>query len=134
MIALAVGIYAVAGAGWSIFQWFRRVQKKARYYSETYGDTLNETHMEELKREVSASENKAIITGWIAFWPWDLFWTLTGDFFNMIYDALAGVIQGISNRATGKFTVKQTKIPKPGEETDAETDWMRRQRKVGRTD
>lgn len=46
------------------------------------------------------------ITGWIAFWPWDMFWTLTGDFFNMIYDALASVYQNISNRALGKFTVK----------------------------
>jgi len=132
VIALAVGIYAAAGAGWSILQWFRRVQKRVRYYSEKYGDSLDETRMEQLKMDVSASEHKAIITGWIAFWPWDLFWTLTGDFFNMIYDALAGVFQGISNRATGKFAVKQAKIPKPGDEI--ETEWMRRQRKVGRTE
>lgn len=105
VIALAIGIFAVAGAIWSTFQWFRRVNKKAASYREKYGDTLSESQMESLKREISASENKALITGWIAFWPWDLFWTLTGDFFNMIYDALAGIYQGISNRAVGKFSV-----------------------------
>lgn len=119
VIALAVGIFAISGAVWSTFQWFRRVNKKAAYYRQKYGDTLSPDQMDALKREISASENKALITGWIAFWPWDLFWTLTGDFFNMIYDALAGIYQGISNRAMGKFNVQ---TPKKDKEviTDAE--------------
>lgn len=104
-IALVVGAYAVAGAGWSTFQWFRRVQKQATKYHDKYGETLTESQLRDLKEEVSASGHKALITGWIAFWPWDMFWTLTGDFFNMIYDALAGVYQHISNRAVGRFTV-----------------------------
>ncbi len=106
-IAIVVGAFALLGAGWSTFQWFRRVQKKAAKYREQYGDTLTESQIRELKEEVSASRHKALITGWIAFWPWDMFWTFTGDFFNMIYEALSNVYQGISNRAVGQFTVKK---------------------------
>jgi len=127
VLALIVGGFAVAGAIWSTFQWFRRVNKKAAYYREKYGDSLTESQLHELKREVSASEHKALITGWIAFWPWDLFWTLTGDFFNMIYEALANVYQNISNRAVGKFTVKETKKEKEVV-TDAEPSYPRRNR------
>lgn len=118
VIGIAIGVFAIAGAVWSTFQWFRRVNTKARYYHEKYGDTLSDTQMEQLKCEVSASEHKALITGWIAFWPWDCFWTITGDFFNMIYDALAGVYQNISNRAVGKFTVAQSKSREKAETTD----------------
>lgn len=127
VIGIAVGVFAIAGAAWSTFQWFRRVNKKAAYYRQKYGDTLSESQLYDLKRVVSASEHKALITGWIAFWPWDLFWTLTGDFFNMIYDALANVYQSISNRAVGKFTV----VPPKGKKeivTDADTDYNRRHR------
>lgn len=106
-IAIVVGSYAIAGALWSTFQWFRRVQKKAAFYRGKYGDTLTESQLRELMDEVSASRHKALITGWIAFWPWDMFWTLTGDFFNMIYEAMANIYQKISDRAVGKFTVKQ---------------------------
>jgi hypothetical protein len=120
VIGIAIGVFAIAGAIWSTFQWFRRVNTKARYYNEKYGSTLSESQMEQLKREVSASEHKALITGWIAFWPWDMFWTITGDFFNMIYDALAGVYQNISNRAVSKFTVVQPKKNKEGFVVDAE--------------
>lgn len=107
VIGIAVGGFAIAGAIWSTFQWFRRVNKKAAKYRDQCGDTLTESQLRDLKEEVSASRNKALITGWIAFWPWDLFWTFTGDFFNMIYEALSNVYQGISNRAVGQFTVKQ---------------------------
>ncbi len=109
-IALVVGAFALIGAGWSTFQWFRRVQKKATKYRDDYGETLTEAQLKDLKEEVSASRHKALITGWIAFWPWDMFWTLTGDFFNMIYDALASVYQNISNRAVGKFTVAKKEV------------------------
>lgn len=112
VIGIAVGVFAIAGAIWSTFQWFRRVQKKAAHYRERFGDSLTSEQLSDLKREVSASEHKALITGWIAFWPWDMFWTLTGDFFNMIYDALSGIFQNISNRALSKFTVKMPEAKK----------------------
>ena len=130
VIAIAVGVFAVAGAIWSTIQWFRRVQKKAANYRERFGDSLTSEQLSDLKREVSAANNKALITGWIAFWPWDLFWTLTGDFFNMIYDALAGIYQGISNRAVGKFNVTKPEPKNDKREvvTDANMDGHRRNR------
>jgi hypothetical protein len=106
-IAIVVGAFALLGAGWSTFQWFRRVQKKAAFYREKYGEALTEGQLAQLKEDVSASRHKALITGWIAFWPWDMFWTFTGDFFNMIYEALSNVYQGISNRAVGQFKVAE---------------------------
>lgn len=106
VIAAVLGGYAIAGAVWGVVEWFRRVQKKSAYYNEKYGSMLTDSQMEQLKAEISPTQHKALITGWIAFWPWDLFWTLTGDFFNMIYDALSGVFQNISNRALAKFSVK----------------------------
>lgn len=127
IIGIAIGVFAIAGAVWSIFQWFRRVQKVSARYHEKYGDTLTKEQMSDFKRETSASENKALITGWIAFWPWSVFWTITGDFFNMIYDALAGIYQNISNRAANSFTVEQPKTKKEVV-TDADTDIYSRRR------
>lgn len=124
-IGIVVGGFVLAGILWSVFNWFRFVQKKTNYYREKYGDTLTAEQMSDLKESIKVSSHKAQITGWIAFWPWSLFWTLTGDFFNMIYDAMVNVYQNIANRALGKFTVK----PKEKEiVTDAEPNQARGRR------
>lgn len=109
-IGIVVGGFVLAGILWSVFSWFRLVQKKTNYYREKYGDTLTAEQMSDLKESIKVSSHKARITGWIAFWPWSLFWTLTGDFFNMIYDAMVNVYQNITNRALGKFSVKPKEI------------------------
>ncbi len=118
-IAIVIGAFALGGVIWSAFKWFRHVQKKVREFTETYGKTLTEHQMDRLRGEVSVSKNKALITGWIAFWPWSLFWTLTGDFFNMLYDAMVGVYQSISNRGINKFSMKEEE--KKSVVTDAPT-------------
>ena len=123
ILALVVGGFAICGAVWAVIQWFRRVQRKVAYFNEMYGVVLTESQMRDLKAEISPTENKALITGWIAFWPWDLFWTITGDFFNMIYEALLGVFQRISNRALGKFSLKPSP---PTDLTKEETGAYRR--------
>ena len=122
VIALAVGIFALSGAIWSTFQWFRFVSKKAAYYLGRYGNNLNELQMSNLKDGTFASLHKALITAWIAFWPWDMFWTLTGDFFNAIYDAMANIYQRISDSAIGKFQVKSSSIVTPGNEDISDID------------
>ncbi len=106
-IAIIAGVFAIGGVIWSAFKWYRHVQKTVDKYKENCGVVLSEHRMMTLKSEVSVSQNKARITGWIAFWPWSLFWTLTGDFFNMLYDSMVGVYQGITNRGISKFTVKK---------------------------
>ena len=84
IIALVIGVFALCGLLWSTFKWFRYVNKQVRHYNDTYGATLTESQMRDLKSEISVSNHKAMITGWIAFWPWSLLWSLTGDFFNML--------------------------------------------------
>lgn len=108
--AIVIGVFAVAGALWAWFQWFRRVRKIAAKYRDKYGVTLTPSQLDDLKDEVKVSDHKALITGWIAFWPWDAFWTFTGDFFNMIYEAMANAYQNVSDNAVGKFTVKAPEL------------------------
>jgi len=115
--------YALAGVGWSLFKWHRYVNKVANKYREKCGTTLSKEQKSDLKREVSVSENKSRLTGWIAWWPWSLLWSLTGDFFNMLYDAMVNAYQKISNSALSKFDDEK---PKRDVITDADTNRYRR--------
>jgi hypothetical protein len=102
-ISLGILVYAVIGIVWSMFRWFRYVKSTADTYRKEHGDNLRASERSSLQREISATLNKSRITGWIAYWPWSMLWNLTGDFFKMIYEALQGVYQKISDRAMGKF-------------------------------
>jgi len=108
-LALIVGGYALVGVVWSVFKWYRLVQKSAARYAEKYGNTLTPSQRSELKSEISVSGHKARLTGWIAWWPWSLAWGLTGDFFNFLYDTMVNAYQKIADRALGKFSVVETK-------------------------
>ena len=112
IIGIVAGGFVLMGLLWSVFNWHRFCSRKASYYRGQYGDTLSTDIMGRLKGELSVSHHKAMLTGWIAFWPWSLFWSLTGDFFNMLYEAMTNVYQTVANRATGKFTVADAKKPK----------------------
>lgn len=106
VIAIGIGIFAIGGVIWSAFKWLRYVAQIVSNYKREHGDMLSEQQMALLKFAVSVSQNKARITGWIAFWPWSAFWTVTGDFFNMLYDSMFRIYENISNRGIKKFTVK----------------------------
>jgi hypothetical protein len=106
LLAIFIATFAILGAAWSVFKWFKFVNSQSKSYMEKYGATLTEGQMADLKGEISVSNNKSHIIGWMVFWPWSLLWTLTGDFFNTIYDTLANVYQRITDRSVGKFTVK----------------------------
>jgi len=108
-IAIFVGGYAIAGVSWSVYKWYRFVQKKAFYYRERYGLSLSESNKNDLKSELKVSNHKAKLTGWIAYWPWSLLWSITGDFFNMLYDAMVNIYQKIVDRALGEFKVEDPK-------------------------
>lgn len=105
-ILLAIGIYALAGVVWSLFKWYRFVKAKSFCLRERYGDTLSQEEMDTLRRTLSVSQNKARLTGWIAWWPWSLIWNITGDFFNFLYDTMVHAYQKIADHALGKFNVK----------------------------
>jgi hypothetical protein len=104
-IAIVIGIYALVGIVWSLFKWFRYVQKISTQFTERYGKTLTESQLRDLKNEVRVSQHKARLTGWIAWWPWSLTWGLTGDLFNSLYDFMVNIYQKIVDSALGKFTV-----------------------------
>lgn len=104
-IAIGIAAFALLGVLWSAFKWFRFVNRKTAEVREEHGNSITQENLNDLKREVSLSRHKAMITGWIAFWPWSVAWSLTGDFFNMLYDAMVNVYQKISDRALGKFQV-----------------------------
>jgi hypothetical protein len=44
--------------------------------------------------------------GWIAWWPWSLFWNLTQDFFTTIYDAMTGIYEKIAMAVVAKAMAK----------------------------
>lgn len=116
-IGIVVGLFALFGVLWSIFKWFRHVNKFVAKYRSEHGIaqpdgtvTLSESQMRDLRNDISVSNNKALLTGWIAFWPWSLLWSLTGDFFNMLYDAMSNVYQKITDSGLNKFKVEPEKV------------------------
>jgi len=123
VIALVAGVFVLFGLLWSVFKWFRHVNKTVAQYRNDYGTTLDKSQMDGLKSECSAFKHKAMITGWIAFWPWSLLWSLTGDFFHMLYDAMTNIYQKISDHGVGKFTVVEKEII-----TDAQPSYRRGER------
>lgn len=123
LIFLVAGIFVLCGLGWSVFKWFRHVSKTVASYRHRYGMTLDESQMRDLRSECSAYNHKAMITGWIAFWPWSLLWSLTGDFFNMLYDAMTNIYQKISDHGISKFAIAEK--PKKEIVTDAEPNYRR---------
>jgi hypothetical protein len=109
-VAIGVLVYAVAGMVWSIYRWYRFVKEQAEDYRKRYGTSLTDSQRRDLKSDISVSSNKALITGWIAYWPWSLVWNVTGDFFKTIYEQLQGVYQRIVDKALGGFSVQEEKV------------------------
>lgn len=116
-IALVVGGYAVAGVLWSVYRWYRFVQKTAFEFREEHGNVLDNEDKESLKYRLKVSNHKSNIIGWIAYWPWSLLWNITGDFFNMLYDAMVNAYQHIADRALNGFTIEEPKSSKKSSNT-----------------
>ena len=108
-IVIAIAIYAIVGIIWSAFRWFKYVKSHAEEYRKIYGNTLKEDRMRELKRMVDVTDNKSKIVGWVAWWPWSMFWNLLGDFFTFVYEQVQGIYQKIADKAVGKFDVAPEK-------------------------
>ena len=105
-IGIVLGAFALLGVAWSVFKWNQYVNRIVQEYKKD-GNVLSSSDMLKLKNDISVSNNKARLTGWIAFWPWSLIWSLTGDFFNMLYEAMINVYESITNRALSKFSVEE---------------------------
>jgi hypothetical protein len=124
-VGIFVGVYALVGVIWSVFKWYRFCLKTANKYRETFGNTLTSEQQLDLKGEITVSDHKSRLTGWIAWWPWSVAWGLTGDFFNMLYETMVNAYQRIADNALGKFSIVD---PKKQVVTDADMDCSPRRR------
>jgi hypothetical protein len=119
-VAYIVGAYFVAGALWSVAKWYFFVRERRRKYNDVRAKFLEakglptdgpipDEHKEAFSKNYDLKEyrnrprirdNKAIVTGWLAFWPVSAAWTLLNDpirrIFEWIYETLHGVYEGIS--------------------------------------
>jgi hypothetical protein len=98
--------YAVIGAVWSIFKWWRYLHKddiqarikmdfdawKSR--SENEGKPVS-AFVTSPSNTVRASNSKPRIIGWIAYWPASLVWALTHDLLKWIADSVYDLLKRI---------------------------------------
>jgi hypothetical protein len=95
--AIALSSYAVGGILWSIYKWHAYVRGIVKEAIAT------NQKRDSIKYDVSVSRNKGKIVAWIAYWPWSLLWSLTGDFFNFIYENVSNVYEKITKNALNKL-------------------------------
>lgn len=118
-ILYALLAYFVFGIAWGVTKWFfflMRVRDKLVAYLKENGikTPLSEndvaafarTHLKHVVYGSSippkAAENKGRITFWMIYWPFSAPWTLINEpvkrFFNFIYNRIANLLQGMSDR------------------------------------
>ena len=112
LIVLVVGYLAI-GTVWSIFRWFRFTRSVANIYMQKHGAELSIDSMAELKQDVNVNRHKARISGWIAYWPWSLFWNIAGDVISTLFESVQNIYANLSNRQLNKFSVKQVTRSQP---------------------
>lgn len=106
------GAYLLAGVCWSIGRWHGYVAKLINNFKENklecYG--INSVSFLSLETDLKITENKSLLTGWIAYWPWDAGWQLTGNLFNNLFELVRGVYQKIADQQLSSF--KESMKPK----------------------
>lgn len=95
-------VYGILGGVWSVIHWFFWCRDKIRDHPFKGNAYREETPEKYFKRLCVAHEHKSEITAWIVFWPWSLFWNVTGRFFKNIYYSLAEVYDRISAAAVAR--------------------------------
>jgi len=113
-VLLAFLGYIVVGTGWGIVKWWLYVTGKREKLDEDIAalranfKTRPEPELRVAMARLSldapqASEHKARILLWMTYWPWSATWTLINDpvrrAFRYAYTRIAGMLQGISDRA-----------------------------------
>lgn len=87
--------YLVVGGVWSVVKWGKhvggvvnKIRENAKYVYEW---------------EISVGRNKTKIITWISAWPASMFWTLTHDAFEWVFQSLYSVYASITKRADEKI-------------------------------
>ena len=96
--------YVGVGIVWSFFKWYL-------FLIDARDDTrerLNNIGKTKIVIVVpSASNNKARITSWTAFWPWTVTWWIINDpikrFYRWLFRVLSSTYDGVANRMFKEF-------------------------------
>lgn len=104
--ALFAVLYLGIGAGWSIWKWYRYLQRRrAEIVKSHWGSTMEKdgtTIQERLAMQrPTASENKARLTNWVVLWPFSFAWWVLSwprEFAVWIYNRLAGLYDRMAER------------------------------------
>lgn len=110
LLGISFLVYVVAGAFWASFRWGRLIKKCITEQRIPQYDgrleitpTTNKSLLEkELRAKLVPSKFKSQLMGWVVFWPWSVFWNITGDFFNMLYENLTGLWTRQAKKALDK--------------------------------
>jgi len=92
--------YLLIGSAWSIARWYMHVNFVV--FKAKAGIHYNPT-------ELYVSEYKSQIILWIVAWPVSIFWTVTHNIFETMYDLLIGVYDTIANKAMSEIKNLQDK-------------------------
>lgn len=109
-IATTIVGYLIIGIVWSLYKWHRHVTSVIAYNIKDSGSWQKATERYAVKHTIEPAHNKGKLIGWIAWWPWSLFWNLSGDFFNIVYDGMVNAYQKITDNALKKLTEPSTKV------------------------
>jgi hypothetical protein len=84
-----LALYLLIGGGWSIGKWwfaetskFHRVKEEflRRKHANAITDELKVDWASTIEREkTNPRDQQSRFLGWIAYWPWSLFWTILND-------------------------------------------------------
>jgi hypothetical protein len=109
MALVGLIFYFVIGAIWSVMKWFMYVKETVRNADIPKQDKNDNRGraIRGIKQDIDASYNKDKITAWIVFWPWNLVYTFTHDLIDNIFNALANVYKGITERALKNAGLKE---------------------------
>jgi len=99
IIGIASLCYIIVGGIWSIWRWHFHLEN---VFNE------NKDYNSLPERMISPASNKAIITAWIAYWPWSLFWNFTSKLFTNIYDLFVGIYDRQTARVKERFAKMKT--------------------------
>jgi prepilin signal peptidase PulO-like enzyme (type II secretory pathway) len=94
--------YAVAGMAYSIYRWRMHVRKVIQDFRKSWVFSKDPNKIKQDLRDgdhVGVDRHKSMIVGWIVYWPWCGFWSITGDLTNSMFEGLRNTFQRIADKA-----------------------------------
>lgn len=93
--SLWIAGWLLVGFVWSFYRWLLFVRKKAReYHAATHSNKTMEAYMPRV------DQNKALITGWVIFFPFSIFNYVISDLLRDFFDAVLAKLTFIYDKIT----------------------------------